>query len=285
MNKRVKVALKEFPLLTLGTLLVALGVYFFKFPNNFSTGGVTGIAILLSAIFPAVSSSLFASVLNVVFLILGFIVLNRGFGARTVYCSLLFSAMLSGLEWLCPLSGPLTDQPLLELLFAVILPALGSGILFNMQGSTGGTDILAMILKKFTNMDIGRALLYVDVIVAGSTLFLIGIETGLFSLLGLLMKSVLVDTVIESINRKKSVILVTSIPDAVCSFITQNLKRSATIWDAKGAYTHETKWVVMSALTRSQAVILRRWLKERDPQAFILITNSSEIFGKGFLRA
>ena len=285
MNKRVKVALKEFPLLTLGTLLVALGVYFFKFPNTLSTGGVTGIAILLSAIFPAVSSSLFASVLNVVFLILGFIVLNRGFGARTVYCSLLFSAMLSGLEWLCPLSGPLTDQPLLELLFAVILPALGSGILFNMQGSTGGTDILAMILKKFTNMDIGRALLYVDVIVAGSTLFLIGIETGLFSLLGLLMKSVLVDTVIESINRKKSVILVTSIPDAVCSFITQNLKRSATIWDAKGAYTHETKWVVMSALTRSQAVILRRWLKERDPQAFILITNSSEIFGKGFLRA
>lgn len=285
MNNRVKLALKEFPLLTLGTALVAFGVYFFKFPNNFSTGGVTGIAILLSAIFPAVSASLFASVLNVVFLILGFIVLNRGFGARTVYCSLLFSALLSGLEWLCPLSGPLTHQPLLELLFAVILPALGSGILFNMQGSTGGTDILAMILKKFTNVDIGRALLYVDVVVAGSTLFLIGIETGLFSLLGLLLKSVLVDTVIESINRKKSVILVTSLPEEVSDFITHNLKRSATIWEAKGAYSHETKWVVMSALSRSQAVILRRWLKERDPQAFILITNSSEIFGKGFLRA
>lgn len=285
MNQRIKLALKEFPLLTLGTALVAIGVYFFKFPNNFSTGGVTGIAILLSAIFPQVSSSLFASVLNVVFLILGFIVLNRSFGARTVYCSLLFSALLSGLEWLCPLSGPLTDQPLLELLFAVLLPALGSGILFNMQGSTGGTDILAMILKKFTNIDIGRALLYVDVIVAGSTLFLIGIETGLFSLLGLLMKSVLVDTVIESINRKKSVILVTSLPEDVSNFITHNLKRSATIWEAKGAYSHEAKWVVMSALSRSQAVILRRWLKERDPQAFILITNSSEIFGKGFLRA
>lgn len=285
MNKRVKLALKEFPLLTLGTALVALGVYFFKFPNNFSTGGVTGMAILLSALFPQVSSSLFASVLNVLFLILGFVVLNKGFGARTIYCSLLFSALLSGLEWLCPLSGPLTNQPLLELLFAVILPALGSAILFNMQGSTGGTDILAMILKKFTNMDIGRALLYVDIIVAGSTLFLIGIETGLFSLLGLLMKSVLVDSVIESINRKKSVILVTSLPDEVSDFITHNLKRSATIWEAKGAYTHETKWVVMSALSRSQAVILRRWLKERDPQAFILITNSSEIFGKGFLRA
>lgn len=284
MNPRIKTALKEFPMLTIGTALVALGVYFFKFPNNFSTGGVTGLAILLSAVFP-VSSAMFASILNVAFLILGFIVLNKGFGARTIYCSLLFSALLSGLEWLCPLSAPLTDQPLLELLFAVILPALGSGILFNMQGSTGGTDILAMILKKYTSLDIGQALLYVDVIIAGSTLFLINIETGLFSLLGLLLKSVLVDTVIESINRKKSVILVTSFPEEIASFITHNLGRSATIWEAKGAYSHETKWVVMSALSRSQAVILRRHLKAVDPHGFMMVTNSSEIFGKGFLRA
>ena len=284
MNPRIKTALKEFPMLTIGTALVALGVYFFKFPNNFSTGGVTGLAILLSAVFP-ISSATFASVLNVAFLILGFIVLNKGFGARTIYCSLLFSALLSGLEWLCPLSAPLTGQPLLELLFAVILPALGSGILFNMQGSTGGTDILAMILKKYTSLDIGQALLYVDVIIAGSTLFLINIETGLFSLLGLLLKSVLVDTVIESINRKKSVILVTSFPEEIASFITHNLGRSATIWEAKGAYSHETKWVVMSALSRSQAVILRRHLKAVDPHGFMMVTNSSEIFGKGFLRA
>lgn len=285
MNQRVKSALKEFPLLTLGTVLSAVGIYFFKFPNNFSTGGVTGMAILLSVIFPNVSSSAFASVLNIAFLILGFIVLNKGFGARTIYCSLLFSGLLSGLEWLFPMTAPLTDQPMLELFFAVILPALGAGILFNMQGSTGGTDILAMILKKYTHMDIGQALLYVDVIIAGSTLFLVNIRTGLFSLLGLLLKSVLVDTVIESINRKKSVILVTTFPEEIASFITHDLARSATIWEAKGAYTHETRWVVMSALSRSQAVILRRRLKEIDPHGFMLITNSSEIFGKGFLRA
>ncbi len=284
MNERIKVALREFPMLTLGTALSALGIYFFKFPNNFSTGGVTGIAILLSALFPDISSSTFASVLNVAFLVLGFAVLNKGFGTRTVYCSLLFSAILSGMEWLYPMAAPLTDQKMLELFFAVIFPALGAAILFNMQGSTGGTDILAMILKKYTALDIGRALLYVDVLIAGSTLF-ISIETGLYSLLGLLLKSVLVDTVIESLNRKKSFILVTSFPKEVADFITHNLGRSATIWEAKGAYTQETKWVVMSALSRSQAVILRRKLKEIDPQAFMLITNSSEIFGKGFLRA
>lgn len=284
MNQRIKLALKEFPLLTLGTALVAVGVYLFKFPNNFSTGGVTGLAILLSALFPSVSSSLFASVLNVAFLVLGFAVLNKGFGIRTVYCSLLFSALLAAMEWLIPLSAPLTDQPLLELFFAVILPALGSGILFNMQGSTGGTEIVALILKKYTSMDIGRALLYVDVIIAGSTLFLIGIETGLFSLLGLMLKSILVDNVIESLNRKKSLILVTTHPEEVCSFITHSLKRSATLWDATGAYTHERRWVIMTVMSRSQAVILRRRLREIDPDAFVQITNSSEIFGKGFLR-
>lgn len=282
---KVKQFLTEYALLTLGTALVAMGTYFFKFPNHFSTGGVTGIAVILSSIFPSISSSLFASVINVAFLLLGFGVLNRGFGVRTVYCSLLFSGMLAGLEWLVPLSGPLTDEKLLELFFGVILPALGSAILFNTQGSTGGTDILAMILKKFTSLDIGMALLYVDVLIAGSTLILIDIETGLFSLLGLVLKSVLVDSVIESLNRKKSFILVTSCPEEVCDFITHTLHRSATFWKGEGAYSHQDKWVVLTALSRAQAVALRRHLKSTDPHAFMLITNSSEIFGKGFLRA
>ena len=282
---KVKQFLTEYALLTLGTALVAMGTYFFKFPNHFSTGGVTGIAVILSSIFPSISSSLFASVINVAFLLLGFGVLNRGFGVRTVYCSLLFSGMLAGLEWLVPLSGPLTDEKLLELFFGVILPALGSAILFNTQGSTGGTDILAMILKKFTSLDIGMALLYVDVLIAGSTLILIDIETGLFSLLGLVLKSVLVDSVIESLNRKKSFILVTSCPEEVCDFITHTLHRSATFWKGEGAYSHQDKWVVLTALSRAQAVALRRHLKAIDLHAFMLITNSSEIFGKGFLRA
>ena len=282
---KVKQFLTEYALLTLGTALVAMGTYFFKFPNHFSTGGVTGIAVILSSIFPSISSSLFASVINVAFLLLGFGVLNRGFGVRTVYCSLLFSGMLAGLEWLVPLSGPLTDEKLLELFFGVILPALGSAILFNTQGSTGGTDILAMILKKFTSLDIGMALLYVDVLIAGSTLILIDIETGLFSLLGLVLKSVLVDSVIESLNRKKSFILVTSCPEEVCDFITHTLHRSATFWKGEGAYSHQDKWVVLTALSRAQAVALRRHLKSIDHHAFMLITNSSEIFGKGFLRA
>ena len=282
--QRFKEIVREYFMLTLGTFLVAAGVYFFKFPNHFNTGGVTGLAVILNAVIPAVSASTFASTINLAFLVLGFVALDKSFGVRTVYCSILFSAMLSGFEWLFPLAAPLTNQKMLELFFAVILPSLGAAILFNMQSSTGGTDILAMILKRFTSMDIGMALLYVDVLIAASTLYFVGTEAGLYSVLGLVLKSVVVDSVIESLNRRKSFIAVTSCPQEVCAFITQTLNRSATYWQAEGAYTHEPKWIVLTALSRSQAVALRLYLKTTDPHAFILVTNSSEIFGKGFMR-
>ena len=283
MHKTLAVV-REYLLLTLGTFLVAAGVYFFKFPNSFNTGGVTGMAIILHAVFPAISSTSFASVINLAFLLLGFLAVGKDFGIHTVYCSVLFSGMLSGLEWLCPLSGPLTDQKMLELFFAVILPSLGAAILFNLQSSTGGTDILAMILKRISCLDIGTALLCVDVLIAASTLYFVGIEAGLYSVLGLALKSVMVDSVIESLNRRKSFLAVTSRPEEVCEFITHTLKRSATCWQGSGAYSHEPKWIVLAALSRSQAVALRVYLKSADPGAFILVTNSSEIFGKGFMR-
>ncbi|MGM9606180.1 MAG: YitT family protein [Oscillospiraceae bacterium] len=283
----MKSKLRELFWMTLGTVLVSVGVYFFKFPNHFSMGGVSGLSILLGQLIHVsfLTPSVFNTIINILFLLLGFALLNRGFGFKTIYCSLLYSLFVQVFEWVLPLSQPLTDQKMLELFFAVILPALGSGILFNINASTGGTDIAAMILKKFTGLDVGRALLCSDVIIAGATLFIFDIETGLFSLLGLVLKSVLVDTVIESLNRRKSFTIITSRPEIAREYITQQLHRGATVWNATGAYTGEGHTVILAALSRAQAVALRNYLKQADPSAFLLITNSSEIFGKGFLRA
>jgi len=282
----LKQTAKEFALMTLGVLFVSVGVYFFKFPNHFSTGGVSGLSVVLGSVVHVsfLTPGTFVTIINVAFLIIGFIVLNKGFGIRTVYCSLLFSGMVQLFEYLFPLSQPLTDQPLLELFFAVILPAIGSAILFNLEASTGGTDIAAMILRKYSSMDIGRALLCSDVLIAASTFFVFGVKTGLFSILGLMLKSVLVDNVIESLNRKKSFTVITTQPQLVCDYIIKDLHRGATIWEAQGAYTHTVHWVILTALSGGQAASLRRYLKANDPTAFLLITNSSEIFGKGFLR-
>lgn len=278
--------LKNLLLMTLGSALVAAGVYFFKFPNHFSMGGVSGLSILLGQLIPAtvITPGFLNTVINVLYLILGFLILDKGFGLKTVYCSLLYSVLIQLLEYFFPLSRPLTDQKMLELFFAVILPALGSAILFNLGSSTGGTDIMAMILKKFSGLDVGRALLASDVLIAAAALLIFDVETGLFSLLGLALKSVLVDTVIESLNRKKSFTVVTHAPEPVCRFINESLCRGATVWQGQGAYTGKEQYIILTALSRHQAVALRNYLRQNDPNAFMLITNSSEIFGKGFLR-
>lgn len=283
MSERVK----ELMLMTLGTALVSVGVYFFKFPNHFSMGGVSGLAILLGEAIrvPWLTPSMFNTIINVVFLVVGFVVLDKGFGLKTVYCSLLYSGLVQVFEWLVPMEGPLTDELILELFFAVILPALGSAILFNLHSSTGGTDIAAMILKKFSGLDVGRALLYSDLLIAAAALVIFDIKAGLCSLLGLVLKSVLVDNVIESLNRRKAFIIVTAHPERASAFITDSLGRGATLWTAEGAYTHHQQHIVLTVLSRGQAVLLRRHLHKNDPEAFMIVTNSSEIFGKGFLRA
>ena len=287
MSSERKEQIRDFFLMTLGTALVSVGVYFFKFPNHFSMGGVSGLSILLGRLFqnPWLTPSVFNTVINLLFLILGFVLLDRGFGLRTVYCSLLYSALVQIFEWVAPMSAPLTDQKMLELFFAVILPALGAAILFNINASTGGTDIAALILKKFSGMDVGRALLVSDVAIAAAALFIFDIESGLCSLLGLAFKSVLVDSSIESFNRRKAFFIITSLPELVTGYVTHQLGRGATVWQAQGAYTHETHYVVLTVLSRGQAVILRQNLKRMDPNAFLIVANSSEIFGKGFLRA
>lgn len=287
MSSERKEQIRDFFLMTLGTVLVSAGVYFFKFPNHFSMGGVSGLSILLGRLFqnPWLTPSVFNSVINLLFLILGFVLLDRGFGLRTVYCSLLYSALVQIFEWVAPMSAPLTDQKMLELFFAVILPALGAAILFNINASTGGTDIAALILKKFSGMDVGRALLVSDVAIAAAALFVFDIESGLCSLLGLAFKSVLVDSSIESFNRRKAFFIITSLPESVTGYVTHQLGRGATVWQAQGAYTHETHYVVLTVLSRGQAVVLRQNLKRMDPNAFLIVANSSEIFGKGFLRA
>lgn len=282
MEQTRKITPKDFLLLNAGTLVVALGVYFFKIPNNFSTGGVTGIAIVISKFLPWISTGSLVFLFNMLLLGVGFVFLSRKFGFATVYASTLMSVVVWVLERVYPMEAPFTDEPLLELIFAVGLPALGSALLFNIGASTGGTDIIAMLLKKYTSIDIGKALLAADFIVALSACFVFGIRTGLFSILGLLMKSMLVDSVIEGINQCKYLHIICQDPEVICDFIVQKLHRGVTICEATGAYTHHKLYLVLSVVSRGQAVALRHYVRQVEPHAFIMTTSTSEIIGKGF---
>lgn len=277
-----KTVVKEYLLITLGIVIMALGIYFFKFPNHFSTGGVTGIAVVLDKYFPSISPGTFVLIINNALLLVGFLVFGRGFGVKTAYASLLFSGVIWLLERLIPLSAPLTSQPLMELIFAVALPAIGSAILFNLDASSGGTDIVAMILKKYTSLDIGKALLLGDFLITVASGVAFGIEIGMFSLLGLLIKSLVLDLAMESMNMKKYFHIITSNPLPIQEYIVKDIRRSATILHGEGAYTQENRTVILTAVNRAQAIRLRKFIKATDPTAFILITNTSEVIGKGF---
>ena len=278
---KAKQVITEYFILTIATLFLVVGVYVFKFPNDFSFGGVTGISVVLSAVMP-ISPGSINFVINMAFLVLGFIFLGKETGIKTVYVSVLTSVALSAAEKLFPMSGPLTNQPVLELIYAIVLPAASSAILFNVGASGGGTDIIAMILKKYTKLNIGTALFLVDVLIVLASCLVFDVQTGLFSLCGLLAKSLVVDGVIENINLCKYFTIVCNEPEPICNFITNKLKRSATIYQAEGAYQHNKRYVVMSVMKRSQAVELRNFIHATQPSAFIAITNSSEIIGKGF---
>lgn len=277
-----KQSVQEFLLLNLGTVLICLGVYFFKFPNNFSIGGVSGMAVIIARYTQAISQATVMTIINMVLLLLGFLVFGRSFGFKTAYSTVLMSVVTQALEWLFPMEKPFTSQPVLELFFAILLPAIGSALLFNIDASSGGTDIVAMVLKKYTSLNIGRALMLSDLVITLAACVAFGMETGLFSITGLLLKSLVIDYVIESINMCKYFTIVCEKPEEICRYIQQSLGHSATVVEAKGAYSGQQKFLVLTVIRRYEAVQLRRTVKLLDPVAFMMITNTSEIIGKGF---
>lgn len=281
-RQKIKLIIMEYLMLTFATLVLVVGVYVFKFPNNFSFGGVTGISLVLSAVFP-VSPATFNFIINMVLLVFGFIFLGRSFGIKTVYVSVLTSVGLSALEKWFPMEHALTNQPVLELIFAIVLPAVSAAIMFNMNASGGGTDIIAMILKKYTSFNIGVALFIVDLFITIAACMVFDIETGLFSFVGLMAKTLVIDSTIENVNLCKYFTIVTDNPDGIVDFIHNELKKGATIFEAEGTYEHKHKYIVLTVLKRSQAVLLRNYIKLNCGKGtFIMITNSSEIIGKGF---
>ena len=274
--------LTEYGIITLSIWIMVIGVYFFKFPNHFAFGGITGFSIVVSEL-THWSASDFTSIVNTLLLVVGFIFLGRGFGFKTFYATMVMSLSLSFLERVCPMSRPLTDEPILELMFAVFLPAVGTAILFNIGASSGGMDILAMILKKHTSLNIGTVLMLVDIAAVASSFFIFGPETGLFSTIGLAAKSLVIDDVIENMNLCKCFNIICDNPEPICDYIINTLNRSATVYRAQGAFSHHEKTVIMTTMKRAQALKLRNYIRQVEPTAFMLISNSSEIIGKGFL--
>lgn len=270
--------------MTLGVCLLTVGVYFFKIPNGFSTGGVSGISTVLGAAIQSsfVTPATLIMAINVVLLVVGLIFVGKDFGIKTVYCSLLFSGATMLLEWLVPLAAPITEEPVLDLVSAILLTAIGSALMFRVGASSGGTDIVAMLLKKYTSLDIGKALLATDFLIAASTFLVFDVQTGIFSLLGLFAKAFVVDGVIESIGTCKYFTIITTKKEEIGAYIMRTIHHGYTELSGTGGFTGEDKAVLLTVCKRIEGARLRRFCKEVDPHSFIIVSDTSEIIGKGF---
>ena len=269
-------------LMTLGVVLLTFGVYFFKIPNGFVTGGVSGIGTVLGKVLPILSSATWIAVINIALLIIGFIFVGKETGIRTAYCSLAFSFFSMILEKIVPVTQPLTTQPFLELVYAIILTAAGSAIMFSQSASSGGTDIVALILKKYSRLNVGQALLYSDLLICLSSFITFGVEVGLFSLAGLFAKAFLVDGIIDNINSCKYFMVITEKPEEVSAFVIGQLNHSVTTHKVIGGFSGTEKTMIHTVCHRLDAIRLRKQVKEIDPNAFTVITTTSEIVGRGF---
>lgn len=282
-RKKAAKIVKEYIILTLATIPMIVGVYVFKFPNNFTFAGVTGISVLLVKILPfTLTASQYNLIFNIILLVVAFLLLGKSFGIKTVYVTLLSSLGMRAMDFLFPMSQPLTNAPVIELVYAILLPAISTAILFNYGASAGGTEIIAMIFKKYSSWNIGVALFVVDFFVTFGCFFVYGVTTGLYSFCGLIAKSFVINGVLESINLCKSFTIVCRNPEPICEFIQNELYRTATKYDAEGTYTGEHKTVLLAIMNRGEAIRLRNFIKENEPDAFMMITNSSEVIGRDF---
>lgn len=291
MKPRIKVtkeSVKYWLFLNIGILLLSAGVYFFKAPNKFATGGISGLAIILAKfITPKVSwlgQPEITAIINTLLLIVGFIFLGRGCSLKTVYCTLVYSGEMELMQLIHRMEAPLTNELFLEFVLMMLLTGSGSAIIFNCKASSGGTDIIALIIKKYTNLkDVGLALLVTDFAIAFSTFFVFSdIRTGLYSMLGLFTKAFLIDGVIESIVKSKYVMIITPHPETVAPFILEGLHRSYTSFKAQGGYSGEERTVLVTVCKKMEAFRLKAKIHEVDPEAFVILCDTSEIMGRGW---
>ena len=277
-NKKI---IKEYLFTAFGTLIVVIGIYFFMIPQNLAAGGVSGFSIVLTH-YINLPISFIALIINTILLVVGFIFIGTEFGGKTIFSVILFSVFMNTMESFFPLTGPITDEVLVNLICGTILASMGLAIVFNQNASTGGTDILAKIFNKYFNLDIGTGLLAADVIVVGSSILTFGFSTGILGALGWFLNGIIVNYFIDGLNIKREVVIISKKSLEIKNYIFDKLDRGVTIYKAEGGYTNEPTDIVVTVLAKNEYFALKKNLKELDPDVFVLVRSVHEVLGRGF---
>ena len=266
----------EFTIITVGALIAASAIFFFMLPSNVAVGSASALAMVLSNFIP-LPVSVIALAINVILLVLGFLLIGNEFGAKTVYTSVMIPVFIGMYELIFPSFQSLTQDPLLDVICYILVVGLGMAILFLRNASSGGLDIVAKIMNKFLNIDIGRAVSISGIAVALTSAFCYDTKTVVLSVLGTYFGGMIVDHFIFGMNIKRRVCVISPKLDEIVEFILHELHSGATLYDGIGAYDKTPRREVITIVDKNEYRKLMDFVRQVDPKAFVTVYSVSDM--------
>ena len=271
-----KQAIKDFVTITVGTLIVAIAVYFFMYPSHVTVGSVAALAQVLSNFLP-LTPSLITLGINIILFIIGFLLVGPEFGIKTVYCGILLPVIIGVFEILFPNFQSITQDPILDVLCYILIVSVGLAILFSSNASSGGLDIVAKLMNKFFRMELGKAMALSGMLVAASSLLCYDMKTVVLSLLGTYFGGMITDHFLFGMNIKRRVCIISPKFDDIIEFILHELHSGATIYEGIGAYNKEPRKEIITIVDKQEYKKLMDYMMATDPNAFITVYSVNEI--------
>lgn len=274
--KKITHSLQDFLMITFGTAIVAAAVFFFLVPSKLSVASISGLAIVLEN-YIALPVSGITMILNLSLLVVGFLLVGREFGSKTVYTSILLPTFIWILERLFTNYTSIMQDPFLDMICYIFLVSIGLAILFNRNASSGGLDIVAKLLNKFFRLDLGTAMSGAGMVVALSSGLVYDAKTVVLSILGTYLNGIILDRFIFGFTIKKRVCVISEKEEEIRQYIIRNLHSGATIYQAQGAYHLEPKKEIITIVDKNEYLKLMNFLDKVDPNAFVTVYDVNKI--------
>ena len=273
---KIRKTIEEFAIITVGTIIVAIAVFFFMLPSHVSVGSGAALAMVISNFIP-LSVSTITLIMNVGLLIIGFILIGPEFGAKTVYCSILMPLVMGVFEKMFPNFQSITQDPLLDVICYILVVGVGLAILFSRNASSGGLDIVAKIMNKYLKMDLGQAMSASGIIVALSSALCYDSKTVVLSLLGTYFGGLVVDHFIFGINIKRRVCVISNQLEPIVNYVLHELHSGATLNEIIGAYDRTPKMEMVTIVDKNEYKKLMDYVRDIDPKAFVTVYSVSDM--------
>lgn len=261
---------------------MAVGLYYFLIPANLAVGGVTGLAMVINNVFPIMPIGIIMTISNIILFALAFLIIGKEFGGYTIYSSFLLSGVIYIFEIVTPMDKPIIDDLIINLIYGIIIQGIGMAIIFYQNSSTGGTDIVAKIINKFTHLDIGKSLLLSDLIIIILAGLTFGVKLGLYALLGVIINAYVIDNVIAGFNTKMNIMIISNKSEDINSYIIKEINRGTTLYFADGGFSGNKKTIINTIAGRKEYIKIKNYAKNIDPDAFISVGFVHEVLGEGF---